>query len=89
MTIDELTCISVTTIARRKTTLNFVISSWEEAVNTYTDIEEYPFGFKVTSKETKNGSVSISALFINADKTKYLSVIDLGFYTQYDIFTKK
>jgi hypothetical protein len=87
--INESSMTNVITILRRKTIQNFTISSWEEVVNTYKDIEEYPDGFKISSKENKNGAVSITAMFINADKTKYLSVIDLGFYTQYDIFTKK
>jgi len=88
-TFNETTYNNITTISKRKTTLNFTILNWEEAVNTYKNIEEYPYGFKISSKETKNGAVSNFAIFINADKTKYLSVIDLGFYTQFDIFTKK
>jgi len=69
---------------------NFTILKWEEAVNTYTNTEEYPYGFKISAKSTKKtGGVSNFAVFINADKTKYLLVMDLGFYTQYDIYTKK
>jgi len=87
--IDESSYISVLTISRRKTTSNYLILSWEEIVNTYTDAEEYPYGFKISAKEKNNKATSIFAVFINVDKTKYLSVIDLGFITQYDIFTKK
>jgi hypothetical protein len=92
ITFNETNFIHIQTLNNRnrgRTTQNFEILNWEEVVNTYTEIEEYPNGFKISSKETKNGAVSNFAMFINANKTKYLSVIDLGFHTQYDTYMKK
>lgn len=89
ITFNESAYIHTTTLSRKKTIQNFTILNWEEVVNTYDNSEEYPYGFKISSKETKNGSVSNFAMFINADKTSFLSVIDLGFFIQYNIYTKK
>jgi len=86
---NELSYVSVLTFNKRKTVQNYLISSWEEMTNTYKDAEEYPCGFKISAKEDNNRSYDVFAMFINADKTKFLCVMDLGFYTQYDIYTKK
>jgi hypothetical protein len=87
---NELSYILVNTSSIFKTKQTFIISKWEETINTYTDYaEEYPYGFKIFSKEDNNRSENNFTMFINADKTKYLSVINLGDYIQYQVYTKK
>jgi hypothetical protein len=71
-----------------KTKQTFIISSWEEVVNTYADADEYPYGFKISAREDNNRSQNFFSMFINADKTKYLSVMGLGDYIQYNTYTK-
>jgi len=68
---------------------NYVISKWEEALNIFDNAEEYPYGFKIYAKEIKNNADMIFYMFINADKTKYLSILNFGDYKQYHIYTKK
>jgi len=86
--IDEAAYTHKTTLLL-KTTQNFIISKWEEATNTFDNTEEFPYGFKIYSKESKNRAESIFYMFINKDKTKFLSLINFGDYKQYDIFIKK
>jgi hypothetical protein len=69
-----------------KTRQTFIISKWEEAVNTYEYTEEYPYGFKIISKEDNNRSQNTFSVFINSDKTKYLAV---NSFNQCLIYTKK
>jgi len=85
--LNESSYFITTTFTRTKQ--NYVISSWEEVENTYTESEEYPYGFKISSKDTKFHIESIFAMFLNVDKTKFLAVIDQGANTQYYIYTKK
>jgi len=69
---------------------NYAISKWEEALNVFDGAEEYPSGFKIYAKETKNNTNVVFYMFINADKTHYLSVaIALGGNTEYHIYRKK
>jgi hypothetical protein len=86
--INESSYIQITRYMIKETQ-NYSIISWEEAVNTYTEVEEYPYGFNISAKDTKYNSILKFAVFMNADKTKYLSVIDMGFSIQYAIYTKK
>jgi len=88
--INESLYVFVNTGSLIKTKQNFIISRWEDTVNKYIDTDEYPYGYKIFSKEDNNRSESNFFVFINADKTKYLSVIDLGeFGIQSHIYTKK
>jgi len=68
---------------------NYTISSWKEAVNTYQDVEEYPYGFRISFKPSKKSQPPDIAVFMNADKTKFLYVLDIGFYTDLEIYIKK
>jgi len=70
---------------------NFIISRWEEAVNTYTDTDEYPYGYKIFSREKGTGPQNDFYIFINADKTKFLSVSYSGFGDNFQsqIYIKK
>jgi len=70
-----------------KSKQKYAILKWEEAVNTYEEAEEYPYGFILSVKNTN--SVEKFSIFMNADKTKYLYVFDFGSYTQYYTYTKK
>jgi len=87
--LNESSYILINTGSLFKTKQNFIISRWEEAVNTYTDTDEYPYGYKIFSKEDNNKSQNIFSVFINADKSKYLSVIVFGDYIQSNVYTKK
>jgi hypothetical protein len=89
ITFNNETSYTLVTGSLFKTKQTFIISSWEEIVNTYSDTDEYPYGFKISSKEDNNRSQNFFSMFINADKTKYLSVMALGDYIQYNIYTKK
>jgi len=70
------------------TELNYTISNWEEAANTFTDVEEFPFGFKVYSIDLKEGKTSESYIFMNSDRKKYISLSDVKGTTELAIFKK-
>ena len=88
-TFNESTYVQVARgmLSPIKSNQKYAILSWEEAVNTGEDAEEYLYGFKISVKNTN--SVERFSIFMNSDKTKYLYVFDFGSYTQYYIYTKK
>jgi len=87
--LNESSYIFTTSFLFTKTKQNYVISKWEEASNIFDYVEEYPYGFKIYAKESNNRSEMIFYIFINNEKTKYLSVNNFGDYRQYYIYTKK
>jgi len=90
VTFKESSYLLVNITATLKFKQNYVISRWEEAVNTFVDTDEYPYGFKIFSRENGTGPQNDFYIFINADKTKYLSVFSsvLGDDIQSRIYIK-